>query len=181
MDPLSPSRAALLVANMSPSDLLDHLGVALARQGYQPLSGPPPSWHRAHDLEWVAMGAYRMANGPLTIGVPYAVQNIFQLATWLSAALETTPLVAWRRFMGQGGVAKFYRGAPRWRDGDDDDPELAWHLPASSPVDGFIPEDHGLPGDQVASERLLADTLEAFNGIGTCRWWALRSSDLHGL
>ncbi|MEZ4269036.1 MAG: hypothetical protein R3F39_21975 [Myxococcota bacterium] len=139
-----PTVAAIILADPRPEAALALLTRAMGDKGYARRDAPPPSGYPRAEGEWV--GVWVGTAGQLALLVPEDVSLVFRLACWLSAAAEGGWLAAVRRYMGSAPALKLYTaGGPRWRDGDDPDLEVDWHVPTARPVDVPEPARVGLP------------------------------------
>ncbi|TNF35239.1 MAG: hypothetical protein EP329_06405 [Deltaproteobacteria bacterium] len=158
-----PSVSAVLLAEQDLAEAIRRLDHALRERRYKRWDQPLPRGYPAAPLEWIGFLVAPLPAARAVAFVPHDPGAVFDLATWLSAAWPDELLVAWRRFRGGEPVAKFLvGGAPRWKDGDDPDHEVAWHVPRLPPAELRVPPRKHLPDSAVAVEELLEGVVEAF-------------------
>ena len=189
---LAPSAAVILVPDHDLAALEDLLARALEGRRYVRRDAPPPKGWRVAGDEWLgfALDQARRTSRSDTEGragvvIPEALDQVFVVARWLSAALGDRPVVAWRRFMGLPPVLKVVvRGTPLFKDGVDPDHEVDWPVPTEPPADLPLPRNVGLPGSAAEVPAALGASLRPYSAAlqaGARRvGWVQRGSPLAG-
>ena len=120
------STSAILLPTPNQASLEAALHQALTTRRYTRWESPVPRGYRLRRDELIEAGTRWGACGPLGLIVPINVDVVFRLACWMSATSGAPPLVAMRHYKGLAPVMKVYvAGEPKWKDGEDDDLEVA--------------------------------------------------------
>jgi hypothetical protein len=154
------SVAAILVPGLQSPELVQALDEACQAARYQRRDGPLPAGYRPADGEWLALAVSPAAPPRMALLLPEHLGEVFRIACFLSRVRPELPILALRRYRGLPPVAKYLLGGePRWKDGADDDLEVAWEVP-SRPADcqGRVLA-AGLPGDAARAIELLEGAL----------------------
>ena len=158
-----PSVSAILLADLGVEDAVRRVDLALGSQRYDRWDRALPAGYPAGRHEWVGWSIAALEGGRLVAAMPHDPGSVFELARWLSAAAPDELIVAWQRLRGGGPVAKFLvGGAPRWKDGEDADREVDWHVPFAPPAEMRLPPRRGLPDGARAAEVLLDGVVRPF-------------------
>jgi len=158
-----PSTAAILLADLDVSQAIRGLDDAFAARRYRRWDQRLPTGYPASPGEWIGL---LIAPIPAPSGVclmPSDLGLAFEVARWVSAAFPEQLVVAWKRLRGGEPAAKFLTdGLPRWKDGEDADLEVDWHVPRAPPTELVIPPRRGLPDSAAAASELLRDVVRPF-------------------
>lgn len=185
-DPTDGPSIAAIVTAWTPQTALGELARALAREGYLAREAPLPPRYKAHQGEIVQAQAFSLGKSGLTAIVPVEVGRAFHLARTLSTGVPTEVLVAWRRFSGFEPTSKvFWAGRPQWKDGEDPDHEVDYHVPKSRPAELRMPSPARVPMTEPELTKLLLPVVKPITSAWTSAAlapgaisgaWILRSS-----
>ncbi|MCC6624064.1 MAG: hypothetical protein IT385_22605 [Deltaproteobacteria bacterium] len=187
-DPTEGPSIAAIVTPWTPQTALAELGIALGKDGYVPRAEPLPQGYRPHAGELVQAQAFGIARSGLCAIVPVEVGRVFHVARILSAHAATDVLVGWRRMSGFYPTAKvFWAGRPQWKDGEDPDHEVDYHVPKSQPAELRWPGPARVPLTASELTELLLPIVTPIKSVWTSKpiapgalfgAWLLRSSAL---
>ena len=187
-DPTEGPSIAAIVTPWTPQTALAELGAGLGADGYLHRAEPPPSGYRPHTGELVQVQAFPIGRSGLSAIVPVEVGRVFHVARLLSAHAKGEVLVGWRRMSGFYPTAKvFWAGRPQWKDGEDPDHEVDYHVPKSQPAELRWPGPPRVPLTADELTRLLLPVVTPIKSVWTAPpiapgavfgAWILRSSAL---
>jgi hypothetical protein len=175
-----PTVAAVILPERQPEAAAALVARAMEARGYARRDAPPPAGYPRAEGEWVSI--WLGTRGDLTVLVPEDVGLVFRLACWVSAEAVSSWVAGLRRYMGSAPTLKLYAGgAPRWRDGEDLDLEVDWHVPTTRPIDVPEPSRVGLPDSAASAVQRLGPllapwrVLAARDGAALTGWLAATS------
>ncbi len=151
-----PSTPAILVP-VAPDLALAWLDRALQARRFLRTDTMLPSGYPAHQDEWLGFVLAPLSSGA-TVVLPAAIDSVFRVCLWLTAADPEREVVGWRRYRGLEPTMKLFSGGePRFKDGEDDDHEVTWHV---------RPFDADRDAERLRAARLppRADAMEAYAG-----------------
>lgn len=158
-----PSVSALLVADVDVDEAVRRLDLALKARRLARWDRSLPGGYPAERFEWLGFEVREVPGLAAVAIAPHAPGDVFEIACWCSEAWPEELLVAYQRLRGGRPVAKFLvAGAPRWKDGEDADHEVGWHVPKAPPAETRLPPRRGLPDSAAAAEELLEPVLRPF-------------------
>lgn len=187
-DPTEGPSIAAIVTPWAPQTALNELGQALAKDGYLTRAEAPPSGYKPHAGELVQAQLFAVGKSGLTAIVPVEVGRVFHVARLLSAHMKGEVIVGWRRMSGFYPTAKvFWAGRPQWKDGDDPDHEVDFHVPKSQPAELRFPGPARVPLTADELTALLLPVVQPLRSVWTAKplapgavfgAWVLKSSAL---
>jgi len=187
-DPTEGPSIAAIVTPWTPQTALSELAIALGKDGYVARAEALPSGYKAHAGELVQVQAFGIARTGLSAIVPVEVGRVFHVARILSGHTTGEVLAGWRRMSGFYPAAKvFWAGRPQWKDGEDPDHEVDYHVPKSQPAELRWPGPARVPLTARELSELLLPIVTPIKSVWTAKplapgavfgAWILRSSPL---